>query len=201
MLNNLHKSPISKLEEQVDAWAADIKRSRETVADCIVQAHEAAGREASSKITFLPNPDEPNRMAANCMRIFRWLDDAGKEKNLLNVNFLPSILLALPKNRRDAWLCDYLRPLGLGIRNLEAGEHGGISVQDICDVATLDAEAMRAMSAVVTNPTPDSIDDAVRRITAAREKKKYVIRMLEGAKRAMAGTRSLIGKLRHKDHA
>lgn len=197
MFPHLHKTPISGLLDQLNAWGAEKQLTHEAIADEIVIAHETFGRELVSKIVFEPMRDEGKRLYTNGVRIYRWLDDSSKEKNLLSVNFLPSILLAMPVERRNAWLCDYLRPLGLGIRELEDGELSPITLQDVCDVANSDAAAMQALSAVLQNPSPAVIEHARAMLANSRNKKKRLMRALEVAKKALDMGKAVVGRLRH----
>jgi hypothetical protein len=201
MFPQLHKTPISSLLDQLNAWGAENQMSRETIGDEIVTAHETYSRELVSKIVFQPNPDEHTRMYTNAVRIYRWFDDAGKDKNLLTVNFLPSVLLAMPIERRNAWLSEYLRPLGLGIRELDEAEMSPITVQDICDVVTSDAVAAQALSAVLQNPTPAALEAAREALSNSRAKKKRLLRVIEGARKAFTGTKAFIGRMRRQKEA
>ncbi|MCM1512001.1 MAG: toxin YdaT domain-containing protein [Oxalobacter formigenes] len=111
MRHESHKTLIAVLLEQVNAWRKSQAFSRETAAQAIVEAHEATGGPALTGIRFdKSNPDAFARQKAAADRIFRWLDDASKDSNLLPANFIPSILAALPVAYRVAALNELLRP-------------------------------------------------------------------------------------------
>lgn len=111
MRNESQKTLIAVLLEHVNAWRRLEGWSRETVAQAIVEAHEAIGGPALTGIRFdKSNPDVFARQKAAADRIFRWLDDASKDSNLLPANFIPSILAAMPVTVRMSALNDLLRP-------------------------------------------------------------------------------------------
>lgn len=114
-----HPSPIGILRDHIEAWRRDNRWSRETVADLIVQAHIRIGGPVFSGISFEPpTTDTFERMRVNADRIFRWLDDHTKDRNLLPFNFILSVVAALPEDRRVLMLNDLLAPVAL---HVEAG--------------------------------------------------------------------------------
>lgn len=111
-----HPSPIAIIRDHVDAWRRDNRWSRETVADLIVQAHIRIGGPVFTGITFEPpTTDTFERMRVNADRVFRWLDDSTKDKNLLPFNFIWSVIAALPEDRRVLLANDLLAPVGLHV--------------------------------------------------------------------------------------
>lgn len=134
-----HPSPIAIVRDHVEAWRRENRWSRETVADLIVQAHIRIGGPTFTGITFEPpTTDTFERMRVNADRVFRWLDDHTKDKNLLPFNFVLSLLAALPDERRVLLLNDLLQPLCL---HVEAGH------EDDADVTQ--AELVEAFQAIV----------------------------------------------------
>jgi hypothetical protein len=128
-----HPSPIGIVRDHIEAWRRDNRWSRETVADLIVQAHIRIGGPVFSGITFEPpTTDTFERMRVNADRVFRWLDDHTKDKNLLPFNFVLSIVAALPEDRRVMLLNDLLAPLAL---HVEAGmdDDGDVSHEEIVE--------------------------------------------------------------------
>lgn len=120
------RTPIAIVRDHVEAWRRDNRWSRETVADVIVGAHERLGFDTMSGIHFdPPTRDAFERMRVNADRIFRWFDDSTKDRNLLPINFLWSVLAALPAERRLALADALLFPVGLGARE-DAEAIGGI---------------------------------------------------------------------------
>lgn len=111
------RTPIAIIRDHVEAWRRDNRWSRETVADVIVGAHDRLGFDRLTGIHFdPPTRDAFERMRVNADRVFRWLDDSTKDRNLLPINFLWSILAALPAERRLALADALLFPVGLGAR-------------------------------------------------------------------------------------
>lgn len=118
-----HPSPIAIISDHVEAWRRDNRWSRETVVDQIVQAHNRIGGPQTTGIRFEPNTtDTFERMRVNADRVFRWLDDRSKDKNLFPFNFLPSLLAALPDDRRVLLMNDLLRPAGLQVSAVIDGD-------------------------------------------------------------------------------
>lgn len=121
-----HPSPIGIVRDHIEAWRRDNRWSRETVADLIVQAHIRIGGPIFSGITFEPpTTDTFERMRVNADRVFRWLDDHTKDKNLLPFNFILSVIAALPEDRRVLLVNDLLAPLALHV------EAGGLSDAEV----------------------------------------------------------------------
>jgi hypothetical protein len=54
-------------------------------------------------------------MRVNADRVFRWLDDHTKDRNLLTANLLWSVIAALPTDRRILLVNDLMHPLGLRV--------------------------------------------------------------------------------------
>lgn len=111
-----HPSLIAVISDHVEAWRRENAWSRETVADYIVQAHDRLGGPAFSGITFdPPTRDTFERMRVNADRLFRWLDDSSKDRNLLPANMVWSVLASLPIDRRIALADDLLFPVDLSV--------------------------------------------------------------------------------------
>ena len=108
------KTAVTIVREHVEDWRRAERWSRETAADTIVQAHERIGGPRYTEIKFEPHTtDTYERQRVNADRIYRWLDDHSKDRNLLPFNFIQSILAALPDDRRQSLVEDLLAPLGL----------------------------------------------------------------------------------------
>lgn len=119
-----HPSPIGILRDHIEAWRRDNRWSRETVADQIVQSHIRIGGPIFTGITFEPpTTDTFERMRVNADRVFRWLDDTTKDKNLLPFNFILSLLAALPEDRRVLCVNDLLHPICLHVELALDGDH------------------------------------------------------------------------------
>lgn len=180
-----HPSPLAVVRDHIEAWRRDNRWSRETVADLIVQAHIRIGGPMFSGITFEPpTTDTFERMRVNADRIFRWLDDHTKDKNLLPFNFLLSIIAALPEERRVLMVNDLLAPVAL---HVDAG------FDDDADVTH--AEIVDAFQAIVDHSAAATIAtsqllDGVERGEAEQAEKKLGL-MASTVKKA----RALMGRL------
>lgn len=180
-----HPSPLAVVRDHIEAWRRDNRWSRETVADLIVQAHIRIGGPMFSGITFEPPTlDTFERMRVNADRIFRWLDDHTKDKNLLPFNFLLSIIAALPEERRVLMVNDLLAPVAL---HVDAG------FDDDADVTH--AEIVDAFQAIVDHSAAATIAtsqllDGVERGEAEQAEKKLGL-MASTVKKA----RALMGRL------
>ncbi|UCV02325.1 hypothetical protein [Dechloromonas denitrificans] len=118
-----HPSPIAIVSDHVEAWRRENRWSRETVADLIVQAHGRIGGPIFTGITFEPpTVDTFERMRVNADRVFRWLDDRSKDKNLLPFNFILSVLAAIPEDRRVLLVNDLLQPVCLAVTTVIDGD-------------------------------------------------------------------------------
>lgn len=118
-----HPSPIAVIRDHVEAWRRENRWSRETVADLIVQAHIRIGGPVFTGIAFEPpTTDTFERMRVNADRVFRWLDDQTKDRNLLPFNFLTSLLAALPEERRVLLVNDLLHPVCLTVSAVIDGD-------------------------------------------------------------------------------
>jgi hypothetical protein len=193
MRNDSHTTLISRLAAYVDDWRKDEGMSQITVVDAIVKAHDAMAGPAATGIHFEKNPDEWNRQKANSDRVWRWLDDKSKDRNLLPANFLPSILAAMPDETRRAFLSEMLAPLGLGIRALDGADDGDLSFEHICDTHIEAATAVQLITMAHRDPTEANIEKAERAAQRVTERFVRTKRLLAGAK---AKCKGIIGRFR-----
>ncbi len=93
---------ITIIGNAVNNWKRQNDWSRETVAEQIVQTHVNNNSHLVTGISFDTegNGDQYRRQHTNANKIFRWLDEITKDNNLLPVNFIKTILAALPMNLR-----------------------------------------------------------------------------------------------------
>ena len=118
---------IGALRDAIEDWRKANGWSRETVVMLIVEAHDSIGGPVATGIEFdPPTRDAFNRAKVNADRVFRWLDDVTKDSNTCPPNFLPSILSALPLDRRMALVNHWLMPLDICCRAVdhEDGQDG-----------------------------------------------------------------------------
>jgi hypothetical protein len=175
------RTPIAIIRDHVEAWRRDNRWSRETVADQMVQVHERLGHDRLSGIHFdPPTRDAFERQRVNADRIFRWLDDATKDRNLLPINFLWSILAALPEDLRLALANALLEPVELiaaqtmGMDPAEAGaDQSAVVVMHFREVVTTAAAAEVAMSQLldgVDRGEPEAAKVKLSRLAAAGQR-------------------------------
>lgn len=153
-----HPSPLAIVRDHIEAWRRDNRWSRETIADLIVQTHIRIGGPSYTGIAFEPpTTDTFERMRVNADRVFRWLDDTTKDKNLLPFNFLWSVLAALPEDRRVLLVNDLLHPVCLQVEASHDGDDD-VSAQEIADTfrALVDHGAQ---ATVATSQLLDGVDE------------------------------------------
>ncbi|HJW25147.1 MAG TPA: hypothetical protein VJ576_09635 [Rhodocyclaceae bacterium] len=123
MRNEPHSpSWISMIRVAVEDWRREKGWSRETVCQAIVDSHERLG--CPGGIFFdPPTRDAFERQKVNAERIYRWLDDVSKDKNLLPANFIISILGALPNDYRAHLADELLAPADLAADHIEPLDH------------------------------------------------------------------------------
>lgn len=152
-----HPSPIAIISDHVEAWRRDNRWSRETVADMIVQAHIRTGAQSWTGIAFEPpTTDTYERMRVNADRVFRWLDDHTKDKNLLPFNFIWSVLAALPEDRRILLVNDLLAPVAMHVASVIDGDDT-VTNEEISE-AFKDIVDHGAQATVATSQLLDGID-------------------------------------------
>lgn len=162
---------IAIIRDHVEDWRRENAWSRETVADQIVQAHDMIGGPRLTGIVFdPPTRDTFERMRVNADRIFRWLDDATKEKNLLPANFIWSILAALPIERRIHLADDLLHPVGLSVHG-ETEDEEEPTVQSVAihfrGLVMHSSEATVAMSEMLDGIHPGEAERAKKTLSIA----------------------------------
>ncbi len=121
MRNDSHKprkTVIALVRDKLNEWRKGSQLTQLAAIDHVVSTHKEIGAEIATEIMFddsRPGRDEFTRQRVNAERVYRWLDE-DKEKNLLPVNFLPSILAALPEEDRVELANEILAPCGLAVR-------------------------------------------------------------------------------------
>jgi hypothetical protein len=165
MQADLQKSPIGSLRDHIEAWSKRTGASNQTIADEIISAHNEIGGPARTRITFSDATDIFKRLATNCFKIFRWLDDREKDTNLLSVNFLPSVLRAMPRDLAMSWLNDLLRPIGFCVRSIEPVDGDVLNVTNLlCLNIKETGEASQAMAEYAACPTEGTLRKVEREL-------------------------------------
>lgn len=186
-----HPSLIAILRDHVEAWRRENRWSRETVADYIVAAHERIGGPGFSGIVFdPPTGDTFERMRVNADRVFRWLDDSTKDRNLLPANFLWSVLAALPMDRRVLLVNDLLHPVDLAVRTVIDGE-GEPTAEEIAsnfrEIVAHGSDATVAVSQLLDGVQAGEAEHAEAKLGMAAA--------------AIQRTRNLVGRILKRSHA
>ncbi|MBF8177681.1 hypothetical protein [Herminiimonas contaminans] len=180
MRNESHKSLIGILREHVIAWRKAEGWSRETVVQHIVESDKGA-----SGIVFNPQTSDTfERMKVNADRVFRWLDDESKDTNLCPPNFIPSILKAMPVERRLACCAEVMVSIGLGACLLSDGEEGDLSINDVFEVQRDDLDALQAVTAAIQSPTLENLEIADRKLARAQKRKERLQKIIAFARKA-----------------
>lgn len=171
MRNDSHKTMIGTIKTAVVEWRKREGWSRETVVQEIVDAHERLDGPAVADIRFEPNTrDAFQRQKVNADRVFRWLDDEGKDTNLLPANFVPSILAALPIDLKLQCVGEILRPLGLDVRSSESQESPAFDpLAHASSIIKEGAEAAQAILKVAPGASQDAVDLACKELADVRQ--------------------------------
>ncbi|SSW67264.1 hypothetical protein AVE30378_02533 [Achromobacter veterisilvae] len=182
MRHESHKTLIAILREHTSAWRKSQDWSRETMAEYIVAAHETLNGPASTGIRFEPHTQDTfGRLKVNADRVFRWLDDESKDTNLLPANFIPSILAAMPHDRRRHCVDDMLRPLGLAVRTLALEAGDALAQGQVTNLMREQTEAAAAAVALLdANATPAQLVSAHRELSESIVAARGVRAAIEG---------------------
>lgn len=167
-----NRTPIAIIRDHMEAWRRENHWSRETLTDQVIEAHQRAGYDKLTGIVFdPPTRDTYERMRVNADKLYRWLDDATKDKNLLTVNMLWTVLAALPEDRRLALTTDLLAPVGLDPvligYDLASGPDQTV-IHHFRGVVESTSEAQFAMSRMVDGIDPGEPEAAKAKLGKAR---------------------------------
>ena len=184
MKANLHrKTLIAILRDHVNAWRRENSWSRETVAQVIIEMHEQIG--ASTGIIFEPHTKDIGAIReVNSQRHFRWLDDETKSTNLLPANYIPSILAAMPVDRRLACASEIMVSIGLGACLSSDAEEGDLDLNALFEAQRDDLDANQALVEAIQNPTPENLEIADRKLLRAQKRKERLQKMIAFARKA-----------------
>lgn len=172
---------IATLLGVVNQWRRREGWSRETVVQHIVEAHSRIEGPMVTGIRFDPQTtDTAERMKVNADRVFRWLDDATKDANLLPANFIPSVLAALPSDLKVQALGDVLSPLGISVRLISEDRGPKLEVLDLLRTLMKEhGEAHQAVAGLVDGATEKELQDAQRELTEALAATTRGLQMIE----------------------
>lgn len=171
MRSNPHKTRIAMYRDCVEEWRKREGWSRETVCQMIVEAHERIDGPASTGIRFEPPTTDPyERQKVNAERIFRWLDDVTKDRNLLPSNFEASIEEAMPTDIYLKFENMRLARRGVELRMIEVAPSAVLDVTPhVRSMVKEGAEATTSLLAIGPNSTVDELRHACRELQEAEE--------------------------------
>lgn len=187
MRNDSHVTLISRLAAYVDDWRKNENMSQMTVVDEIVKAHDSIGGPISTGIRFEANPDEWDRVKNNSDRVWRWLDDKSKDKNLMPANFLPSVLAAMPEETRRAFLTEMLHPLGLKVSAIDAADDDEFNFDMVTETHMDALTAVQALSIAQKDPTEANLAKAELAAQKVTERFARTRKVLAGARAKCKG--------------
>lgn len=180
-MRSLSQTLIGILREEIADHRRIHQLSRETVAQSVVEAHEALGADASTGIRFEPKTlDAFERTKVNADRVFRWLDDSTKDNNLLPANFLVSLLAGLPDDVRRRALDRILLPLGFAVRALGEGQGAApVSAAGVVALIREQSEAAAAVTGLLGEHGPGALAEARREVAEAIDMGQRVLERIE----------------------
>jgi len=177
------KSVTGLIKDMLDGWRRSQRWSQSTVVDSVVQAHKAIDGERVSEILF--EEERQGRDITHCQRInmqkvYRWLGAGENDEDApgnMPVNFLPSVLSALPPELRIQLANDILSPCGLVVREMHSDEQDDFDPMEHLSVFLVEfPEAKQAMMKMTTCQSTQTaldaikeLDDAVRVAKKARD--------------------------------
>jgi hypothetical protein len=152
--------------------------SREAFAAMVMEEHAKQGGEAATGVDFSFVGDTYTQAKKAAQKLYRWLDADGT----LPAGIVPSILAALPLDVRLHCLNQFLRPLGIEARSLEAVKPAPFN--GLAHVQAMIKENAEAQSAVVmaaSVQTPEAIKAAIKEVSESIQVDVDAKRSLEAA--------------------
>lgn len=194
MRNTSHGTFTGLLRDAIEAWRKVNGWSRETVVMHIVEAHDRLGGPASTSITFDPPTRDPfERAKVNADRVFRWLDDVTKDTNTCPPNFIPSILSALPMDRRMALVNQWLLPLDMSGRPLNHDDDinsADAHIRYFKDLVRTSAEAQTSVADLLDGIIPGELERAHTALCESMHSIQHEMNLIE---QKLAGLRQTGG--------
>lgn len=178
-MRNSSQTLLGVLRQAVNTWRKSNGWSRESVAQCIVDAyHAGSGPEVTGLRFAPPTTDAYQRAHANADRIFRWLDDETKDTNFLPINMLPFLLAVLPPDLRLLAANAMLETAGLSVRIITPQVNCDL-VGALQQVAREGGEAITAMTQLLDGQTPDELQSARKELTESAAATEAALTMIE----------------------
>jgi hypothetical protein len=185
MWNDSHadESWVDCLKRYLRIWKKESGGySDATICDEIVKAHDAIGGPAKTGIRFQPGSvDEYNRKKANAARIMRMLNDEldGDDGSLLNINFLPSVLAAMPAALRIRFLNEYLGPVDLRVCRLDDRISERVTIGNLTAMMKEDSESVAACAQLLEDADEEALAVARKETHDALEEKIKMLRAID----------------------
>jgi hypothetical protein len=133
--------------QALEVWKRREAKGRDGICHQLIMQFEEMGGPEQSGIVFSEHKDVFERARVNAQKLLRWMDDETKDGGLMNPNFLPWFVAALPQDL-GLWLAGEL----LAPASLTAGvaDRGVAVLYPARDLAALGNEAADAISAVAS---------------------------------------------------
>lgn len=160
------QAPVAILRAEIEAWRTASRMSREAVAIVIIEAHEASGADAATEISFqFAGSDSYDRAKKSAQKIFRWLDEGN-----LPAQLVPSILAALPPERRLTCLSQMYCGLGIEVRPVNSDDVAVVNLTTHLPVVMKEAgEAQLALVSLPAEATDAALFAVHRELTEAEQ--------------------------------
>jgi enolase len=163
-------SLVDVLRGAVEAWRRDSGHmSRETVAIYVTEAHERIGADAATGITFdSTSKDAYTKAKGAAQKLYRWLGGDDEHEAKLPANMVPTLLAALPMDRRVSVLNQILCPLGLEVRPVDQAPATGFdAIKHLRSITKEGSEAKMALLTVSPDATDADLLEAHRELAEA----------------------------------
>lgn len=181
MRHGSHKTPIAVIRDYVDLWRKQEGLSRQATAARIVETYLSMDYGRVWPIDFMVEGDAYQVLKANSDRIWRWLDDQMKEKNLLNCNAMPVVLMTLPLSIRLQCLTELLAPLGmvpaLLLKHEPVGSHAVLMMEATKDTGL----GLSAFAALAEDMTREQLTKARAGLSEAISANAELLRFVDCA--------------------
>lgn len=144
---------LALLRHALQTWRRREGWSRQALVLRLAAVHESLGMERVTGIALAPagcKRGESARLAA--ARLYWWLDDEGKDDELLPPNLLPTLIAALPLDLRLPVVEALLGPAGLRVDTVSAADALLCLGRLLRRVARENAGAEAAMADAIGNP-------------------------------------------------
>ena len=171
---------IGIIRDYVGVWMRQEQFSRETVAQLIVDTHIKRGAQMVIKHKFDSHErDLCTRLKIYADAIFRWLNDFEKDTTLLPVNFIPSILDAMPHDLKLHCWEEISNLFGLGAHCLHESKEEFKPHTHLKSLIKESGEAESAIADVIADPSLPNLERAHKETTEAHEAAKAAKEAIE----------------------